>query len=411
MKILHIMPHLGGGVGKALSTLVAQFTDKDYCHSFLLLELPEKSQFLDKIRELGCEVHVKPNNETVNALVNNTDIVQLEWWNHPATFQFLCTHDLPPMRLMVWCHISGLSVPIIPQKLIKASRYFLFTSACSYKAKSIISLDDINKLKLGVVSSGIGFKYSKTTKFKSQTKLRYGYMGSLNPGKIHPNFISYLYKVDISGFKVSIWGDNFYKDVLLDKCRDMSSVELVNFKGYSTNPQITLSSLDVFVYLLNPVHYGTAENVLLEAMSLGVVPVVMNNEAEMEIVRHGETGLIVSDENEFSDAINWLESNPKDREKMSKNAIIDIGKNYSTNKMFEDMSSYYERSIKYLKQEINFCDAFGNDPYDWYFVSQEHNDSVIKSHNNELNEITKGSLRHYLNYFPNNSRLKELVKI
>ena len=49
---------------------------------------------------------------------------------------------------------------------------------------------------------------------------------------------------------------------------------------------------DIFFYPLQPDHYGTAENALVEAMSLGLMPVVLDNPAEMAIVRDGETGFV-----------------------------------------------------------------------------------------------------------------------
>ena len=46
IKILHITTHMGGGVGKVISDLAVH--DTQYTHSILLLEEPEKKQFIDK---------------------------------------------------------------------------------------------------------------------------------------------------------------------------------------------------------------------------------------------------------------------------------------------------------------------------------------------------------------------------
>ena len=61
MNILHITPHLGGGVGKALSTLCSRSDVGDINHSFLLLEKPEKSDFLDIVLREGCRVFITPS--------------------------------------------------------------------------------------------------------------------------------------------------------------------------------------------------------------------------------------------------------------------------------------------------------------------------------------------------------------
>ena len=47
----------------------------------------------------------------------------------------------------------------------------------------------------------------------------------------------------------------------------------VHFAGHIADPASALSGADIFFYPLQADHYGTAENALVEAMSLGVVPV------------------------------------------------------------------------------------------------------------------------------------------
>ena len=353
------------------------------------------------------------NKKTINKLIKSADIIQLEWWNHPAIFQFLCTHNFPKIRLLVWCHVSGLYTPIIPIKLISSSSRFLFTSACSYKSDDIISLNETDKLKLGVVSSGTGFTPEKPKVFKSKVQLNYGYMGSLNTSKLHPRFIDYLSGVSISNFKVGIWGDDFYKDDMVFQCEEVGNPNLIKFNGYTTSPASTLLSLDIFIYLLNPNHYGTAENVLLEAMSLGVIPIVLNNPAEIEIVKNRETGLIVSSKNEFVEAINWLENNPDERKRISINASKIVAEKYTLETMFQSMKSFYDQNMSLPKSTVNFNNVLGSEPYEWYMACQKYIDIELDNSNknakNSENEETKGSLRHYLDYFPYDSRLNRLL--
>ncbi len=412
-KVLHVMPHIGGGVGKALSTLVGACTGTPFSHAFLLLEIPEKKQFFEKIKELGCEVYVTPDAETTDQLINNADIVQLEWWNHPAIFKFLCKHDLPDMRLLIWCHVSGIHTPIIPSGLVGLATRFLFTSACSLEAENLSNLDKEYRSRLGVVSSGVGFPSSCSRIFSTYSPLRFGYMGSLNFSKLHPQFINFLSAVSIDDFKVSIWGDDFYKDKLISQCEEIGKPDLTEFKGYTTDPATTLSTLDVFVYLLNPLHYGTAENVLLEAMSLGVVPIVLNNAAESAIVENGETGLVIRNPKEFAAVVEWLVHNLNDRKRMSKNAAKKIAKRYSPEIMSQTMISFYNQIIPYSKCKVDFRSVLGKDPYDWYMACQENNNDEFTVANGTANyeafEETKGSLKHFLSYFSEDTRLKNLA--
>ena len=418
IDILHIIPHLGGGVGKALSTLITSFEGTNYTHTFLLLERPDKKQFLDIITEFGCEVHVSPNAEIVDKLIGSADIVQLEWWDHPAIFKFLCQRDLPAMRLLIWSHVSGLCPPLFPDGLVGLAHRFIFTSECSFKAESVRNLSKVDYLRLAFVSSGVGFPQRNDAKFNSTEKLSFGFMGSLNSSKIHPEFINYLSGVSVKDFQVSIWADGFYKDKLISQCDDIGKHHLIKFEGYTTDPAATLSELDVFIYLLNPSHYGTAENVLLEAMSLGVVPIVMNNLSESMVVEHGVTGLVVSNPKEFSDAVEWLLLNPDEREVLSKNASEKIANFYTPEIMCKRMSSYYDEVMLFSKIKVNFKNVLGESPYDWFMAcktnkSDELSDVVKMIKNDEVEE-TKGSLKHFLDYFPKDLKLKsfnESVKL
>ncbi|MFK5857313.1 MAG: glycosyltransferase family 4 protein [Bacteroidota bacterium] len=414
LKILHIMPHLGGGVGKALTSLIEGARGSNYVHSILLLENPAKKQFVNKIIALGADIHISSASHSDDKLILDADIIQLEWWNHPAIFKFFCERALPEIRLIVWCHISGLHTPIIPIKLVKSALYFLFTSGTSFKAKNIASMDNKSLLKLAVVSSGVGFLQRKGIKRVKNSDLNFGYMGSLNLSKLHPDIIDYLAKVPLNNFQLKIWGDDFYKDKLVSQCNDIGMPDLIDFKGYTTEPDKVLSSLDVFIYLLNPNHYGTAENVLLEAMSLGVIPIVLNNPAEMEIVKHGETGFIISNPAEFAAVIDYLVKNSDDRKRISQNAVTQIAEKYSPEIMSQRMSYFYQQAISKPKLTIDFRHSLGKTPYEWYLACQENKyDTSCKNKyyikNIDLEE-SKGSLKHFLNYFPTDIRLNNLFK-
>ena len=49
----------------------------------------------------------------------------------------------------------------------------------------------------------------------------------------------------------------------------MRHPERISFAAQTAEPAAALSEADIFFYPLQPDHYGTAENALIEAMSLG----------------------------------------------------------------------------------------------------------------------------------------------
>lgn len=412
VKLLHIMPHLGGGVGKALSTLVAGQLSMPIEHQFLLLERPEKSQFVEIIESLGCVVQVCPDTQAAESLIADADIVQLEWWNHPATFRFLGAAPLPAMRLVIWCHVSGLHTPLIPKALIGLADRFLVTSACSLNAESVSTLTDLERAKLDVVSSGVGLAHVPENSRSAQQPLTFGYMGSLNFSKLHPQLVEYLAAVKDPGFQLSVWGDALNLTQLTEQCQQQGKPDLVHYAGFTTEVAAVLASLDVFVYLLNPLHYGTAENILLEAMSAGVVPVVLANPAELAIVEHGYNGLVVDSIAAFTEAIEWLQAFPEQRIKLGQNAAASIAEHYTREIMAEKMHQHYREVLMTAKHPAAFREALGTEPLAWYQACRPSSENPAELRYAQLNaqELTKGSLQHFRRYFPEHQKLKDLAK-
>lgn len=410
ITILHITPHLGGGVGKALVSLVEGSIENNVKHIFLLLEEPEKKTSCYQLQALGCQIVICPEYDLAVELIKKADIVQLEWWDHPATFQFLCTHDLPPMRLLVWCHQSGLFPPLIPYGFIDHSHRLVFTSRCSLEIPYLSTIDPSCREKIAIVSSGIGLSEQPERKEKTTHSLNACYIGTFNFSKLHPNYVEFLDAVPFPGFSVTMVGDDINREILQNQCIDKNKPNLLYFSGYIADISSVLATSDIFPYLLNPTHYGTAENALLEAMSAGVVPIVLNNPCEMAIIDHMNTGLIVEDIDGFSSAVQWLSDNPADLFRISKNASEYVRTSYSKQKMAHDMVSQYIHIVEVNKSIIDFRKFLGSSPLEWFLLCQRKRSEVVSDLEKRFAEYakkdtTKGSINHFMRYFPDDEEL------
>ena len=232
-QILHVTSHLGGGLGKVLSNLVIEsiMSKSEFEHIIICLENPEKRQFIDDIIKNNGKVIIHPlRNELIN-LIEKTDIVQLNFTNNPVIFKYLCTMDLPPIRLLTWSHNNNLYNPTIPQELITESHTFLFTSPCSLEKFG-------NYENVGVIFSSGGFKdlpvYCDPT-----YELKVGYFGETIFSKLHPNYAEYINMVDVPNFKVKMIGKCGNKEIL-EKQSDR-----FEFVGYVTNIVSELSTINV----------------------------------------------------------------------------------------------------------------------------------------------------------------------
>jgi len=416
-EILHLTPHLGGGVGKALSTLCIQAmrAETGMRHSIVCLEPPQKTVFLQHILDAGGHVHVAPGPEALADLIAAADIVHVDWWNHPAIFPALCKRELPPLRLLVWCHVSGLFNPFIPTRLLEAAQRFVFTSACSLQAPNVRDVALRWTDKIAVVSSGCGLENLPEPTFDSIPRLRAGYVGSLNFAKLHPDYVDFLAAVVAPGFQVDLIGDSLNQQVLQARCAALSKPDLLNYRGFREDMADELSRLDVLIYLLNPEHYGTAENALIEAMAMGVLPIVLDNLAERQIVEDGVTGFVVRTPAQLAAVMLRLKEDPALRLNLGRQAARTVRERYTSARMETGLARVYASMTSLAKETIDFTSIFGTEPADWFLASQG-SESPFRANGaidldgqasaSILFEASKGSVFHFRDHFPADPRLK-----
>ena len=231
----------------------------------------------------------------LNEAISAADIVQLEWWHHPVVAGWLCSGIHPEMRLVIWSHVSGLHPPEILPGFVDIPHRFLFTSPCSLEHPSLAHRFLRPDPKYDAVFSSGGFDdFPEPPRRTYAGPTRAGYVGTLNFAKLHPRFLDYIAAVNVPGFTVALVGDPTTAAALQAQAGRLGITDSLEIRGYKSDVIGELARFDIFPYLLNPLHYGTTENALLEAMAMGVVPIVLDNPAERHIVRNGETGLIIT---------------------------------------------------------------------------------------------------------------------
>jgi glycosyltransferase involved in cell wall biosynthesis len=425
INVLHITAHLGGGVGKVLSRVVEESHRRrnGIRHTIACLEKPEKCQFAEHVRSHGGELLVCPSPSRIDKEIAVADIVQLEWWHHPVVAGWLCSGILAEMRLMVWSHVSGLHPPEIPAQFVAEPHRFLFTSPCSWEHPALAHLRKGKTVDNVVFSSG-GFDDLPTPQPRRYGRtLRAGYVGTLNFAKLHPSFPDFLAAIAVPDFKVALVGDPTTANELIMQAKAQAIDGSLEIRGYSDNVAKELAGFDILPYLLNPLHYGTTENALLEAMAMGVIPIVLDNPAERCIVRDGETGLVVNSPHSFAEAVRYLTNNHETLRNMSNNASSDIRRRFTITSTVDSLDMHYRDVILEPKRTFDFRPLFGAEPADWFRVcmgseSWRFNDSTVASIRDTGNspaphflfEKTKGSVFHYSNTYPDDNRLKRWAR-
>lgn len=418
--IVHIAPHYGGGVGRALES-VSRIKNLEngtpLRHIFISLEIPDREAALARIKKNGADVIIAPSTNSLHATIMEADVLQLEWWNHPALFNALTA--IPPVvtKTILWSHQSGTVTPIIPAQLIEISNKIVFTAPCSLRSERYRGAINSFPSKFDVISSAAGCEeLPRTVRTENYNKkLRYGYVGTLSYSKLHNEFVELIASVNEPKFVIEVYGDEVNKQDLKNKCAAIGRDDLLQFKGYKEDIITELQKLDVLIYLLNPRHYGTAENALIEAMAMGVVPVVMGNQAEMDIVADRSTGFIVRKPEDLSQAIEKINTNRRLLAEMSENASSTVRSKYTFKRLETKFKKLYNTILEDAASEISFRDVLGANPSDWFLSVQgeseifgERGEIFISPDGlkQEFYDETKGSVFHYLKYFSGDEILR-----
>jgi L-malate glycosyltransferase len=438
VSILHITPHLGGGVG----TVVLNWLKKEYeankrvTHKIACLEVNKNS--MKEFVELGMSISdgMYFHQAQLMEWANQSDIVLIHWWNHPTLFDIMVNLAFPACRLILWSHSSAINPPYVhSNKLIEFSDRFIFTSPVSYEAKEIINLPEHLKEKLDVVWSSCGTEMFNNFRKQDHEGFNVGLNGTVDYGKLHPDFIKMCSNINIPHVRFIICSGDSQERVKQDAIKS-NIADKFSFNGRVPSIMPYLAIYDVFGYPLQPKHHGTCEQAIGEAMMAGVVPVVLNNAAERYIIDNRITGIIADTQEEYCRAIEYLYHNPETRKKMAQSAIVSAREKYSITrkmkaweKIFAEILHQDKRKRLWDTRKVKtgaevFIESLGDygKLFNKYIYAKEHQgEADLKYIETKIGELfksnsqwyseNKAGVKHYLRLFPQDLYLSEWEKI
>jgi glycosyltransferase involved in cell wall biosynthesis len=406
MKLLHVTPHLGGGVGKAHAALAAALP-AEVEQTFVLLEAPRDPRYANALAQSGARVIVAQSLEQVAQFAAVADIVQFEFWNHPRLFECLARCRFPAMRSVFWSHISGVQAPLIPPALMQAAMRFVFSTEASLDSAAVARLPAPAQSNLKVINSGFGFSGPQRQRPAREGKPTIAYLGTVDFVKMHPGFFDAVDRLAGEDIRVSIWGAP--SDAVASRAQAMRHPERVCLHGATVDPQAALAAADIFFYPLQGDHYGTAENSLVEAMSLGLVAVVLDNAAEMAIVRDRESGFVARSIGECTSLLQMLLVSPTLRDVIARNAAAAVAKERTPQRSAQDFMILWLGLLAQPARPCDFRAALGEDPADWFLATQRL-PGAAWSHSRWKNapQPAKGTLAHFESVFAGDASLARL---
>ena len=435
--ILHITPHFGGGVGRVLLNYFAKVKDDpSFVHKAACLDYAnDKALSVTKDIGLNLTDRMASNVRELLAMIAKADVVLIHWWNHPLLYDFLVRTELPPCRVVMWSHISGFHPPyVFTGKIFRYPDLFVFTTPVSYETKEVRFLSDGQKKSLRVVWSTGGVEHVEDIKPKLHKGFTVGYVGTVDYCKMHPEFLNMCSKIDIPGVNFIVCGGPKENEIRKEAER-LGIAGKFNFTGLVPDITKYLPLFDVFGYPLASYHYGTCDQALAESMVCGIVPVVLSNRMENQMVKDGVTGIVVKNKDEYCNAIMKLYGDKGLKAALSENAKAYARKTFSLEVLRQEWEKIFREVLSFPKTvrkweidkhgaEISpkdvFLESLGEYGQEFILYCNATSPEEREIHSKKIKELaqspiwqaqTRGTIYHYNEFFPDDVRLSEWSKL
>ena len=283
-RVLHITSQLSrGGAGRALMSLASH----EPRHEVVSLVTPDPAT-----RALANRLHVTlwtaPAASEVAKLIRAADVVQVHFWNTPELYAFL-DRPWPDARWLVWAHVNGRTAPHV---LIPEVRDFADLVVLTEMPGSALPLKPDGALS---IPAGVDLERLGSGTHAPSENVTIGLFGSLDATTVHPEIAQVLIDTAHAWDHLLIVGAGDGVGPVVHRLVDAGLKRCVTTTGFVEDVGSHLREMDILVHLTRPDASSTSDLSVQEAMSLGVVPIVLAQTGPAKIVRHGIDGLVAAD--------------------------------------------------------------------------------------------------------------------
>ena len=357
--VLHVIEYLdrGGATRAALSTAKQSSKFGPFEHSFVSLKSAHP-EALELAREAGIQVHESPSISQLDGLIDDADILQIEYWNAPAINQLLHT-SLPPHRSAIWFHIAGSSMPQrIHQRLFDFADIPIACAPTPFEEHPLFksALDSNQQPEPALVIAPADFDRIKKVSHKPHSGFNIGYIGTLSFVKMHRDFIPMSVNIEIPDSTFIVCGEGNQEE-LMRQATALNAEHRFDFRGFVEDISSVLEILDVYGYPLCEDTYAAAELNLQEVMYAGIPPIVFPHGGIKGLIQHNRTGLFVNSIEDYRRAIEYLYYNPVERKRLGVNAAAYARAHFGSKNAARSINKVYDRLLTIPKRYHTWGEA------------------------------------------------------
>ena len=309
LNVLHIIPRfVGGGPERSLLAFIdaERFAGATNWHAVAVLEPPVALHMFLAARRLGVELRVRPEPSTLVQLIDDADLVEIHFWNHPALTTLLRTLHFPPARVLVWSHVLGTRAPqVLTEEIVKFADRLVLTSELSRESAGARAARERN-VPVDCILAIVDMRRLDGFTPRQHDGICIGYIGVVNAAKMHSRFAEMSAAICVPGARFVVCGGGGGESELSRRFKALGISERVEIRGPVENIRAALEEFDIFGYPLAEDTYATSETALQEAMWVGIPPVVFGHGGVRCLVEHDRTGLVATTEEGYARAIERL---------------------------------------------------------------------------------------------------------
>lgn len=430
MRCLHISPHIGGGVGAVLLNWFRVESQTEYHHSLICLETissQQRQQISPYLSSIFDNAH--SDFEQIAAQISNADIVVLHWWHHPLLADLMIRYKFPACRLVLWSHVSGLhGTSCFTPSLLDYPDTFIFTTPISRKIHSE-QISEVRLKEIPTIWSVAKMPELNQAALSKRKYCRMLYVGTLDEAKLSQDTTILVRKILqlTDNVDFTFIGD---RNTRLESQFSHYERQRINFLGYVDQASSIMAEYDVFFYPLSRHHYGTCDQVIGEAMTLGLPVLAYDNPMERSIVIDQKCGLLAHDINSFVGNAMKLIERPRLRTQMAKYAVKQGRSLYNSLTMLErwhwqfkhlmtqpkSVKEWTLQTIRHIKpSELSGLDTFieciGKQFSALRRLNIDDDLWLYMRSKPEWMSLTKGTLFHYQRFFREDNSLITAINI
>lgn len=350
--VTHIIQQLTlGGAARALVATSKYSSRKGpYRHRVISL-VPSVPDGRELAESNGVEVIEGVTDTEIRQVIQESDIVHINWWNNPQ-MQRLLRSDLPAMRTLIWYHVAGDNSPqIITPSIAGFADVNIATNPYTYRANDALGAyrDIAGTSKLRMILDPADLARVEGVELKPHDGFNVGYIGTVDYYKMHRQFVAMSAAADIEGVQFIVCGGGI-QDQLLSEARAIGADQKFQFPGYVKDITGVISTFDVYGYPLCEQTYASGELNLQEVMACGVPPVVFPYGGVKDIIRDKFNGLIVNSEKEYTEALEFLYHNEAFRRKLGENAKQTAWEQFGAENAADKLNGIYDELMSQPKK-------------------------------------------------------------